>query len=496
MTEAKPVLIVSLPARGLVAARREIEIARAAGADLAEIRLDRWPAAERARVRELFPSPLPLVGTLRSRAEGGEGPDEPEERARALRDATEAPFAYIDLEAARDLPGESLSLEDRRTVLSSHLSEGTPWSEVVRQIARPARGSGVRKVVVFATLAECVDGLLPHVASLRPPRPVVLTTGPSGSLWRVWAVGLGIPWVFTALPESEAVEPVEPAQIPIDQMVQYRATPGAPIFAVVGHPISHSKSPALHNGWMRADARPGIYVRLDIVSESEFRRALAVLPERGVRGINVTHPWKQVAYSTADERTDDARAAGTANCLSFTSGRSSAENTDLGAMRRRLDELVREGRWDGTELAVLGGGGAARATLAAARARGARATVFARDPRGTSELLADFGARDGGATSPARFGLVVHATDVGRVPGRSLEVPLRELLGPRSFVLDWVYDPPDRTIARTALASGASYEDGRRLLIYQAAESYRTWWGTPPAPIGVEAALREAGCGA
>ena len=85
---------------------------------------------------------------------------------------------------------------------------------------------------------------------------------------------------------------------------------------------------------------------------------------------------------------------------------------------------------------------------------------------------------------------------MGRAGRGPLELPLRALLSSRSYLLDWVYDPEVSTVEEVARESGAAYEDGRRLLVYQAAESFRTWWGEAPDPESVEQVLREVGCAA
>jgi shikimate dehydrogenase/3-dehydroquinate dehydratase type I len=497
MSGGRPEIVVSLPARTVEDARRQADAARVAGADLAEVRIDRWPARERGRVSALFPSSLPLVATLRSRAEGGEGPDDPASRDAALMELARSPFDWVDLEASRDRRlEESVRSLGRRVVRSSHLPAEASDRELDERLGESAPKDGLLKVVVPATFTRAVRDLLPRLERSRSPRPVLLTTGPSGTLWRAWAGRGGAPWVYAALPRSSAVEPVEPSQLPADQLGTFLAAPDAPIFAVVGHPVAHSLSPALHHAWMRRDGHPGLYVPLDLDSPEEFRLAVETLPSRGVRGLNVTHPWKQLAFECAGSRRADAIATGAANCLTFEQGAVVADNTDLEAIRRRMDELKEQGHWEGRRLTVLGGGGAARATLAAARELGATALVLTRRRSVADALALEFGAEVGDPAHPEPTPLLVHATNVGRAGAGGLELPLRALLDSRSYVLDWVYSPDVRTLEEVARSSSTTYEDGVRLLVYQAAASYERWWGRPPDPESVEEAVREVGCAA
>jgi shikimate dehydrogenase/3-dehydroquinate dehydratase type I len=496
MTGPRPPLrVVSLSAETVEEAKLQVAQARDAGGDLAELRLDRWTEEERQRVGHLFPSSIPLLATLRSRAEGGSGPDLAEERRPILAALAESPFAYIDLEASRDryLEGTVRSL-GRVVVRSTHFAEG--WSPAaVRARASEARPTdGLLKVVVPATFGAALDLLLPLIESMSSPRPVILTTGPSGALWRSLAHALQIPWVFCALPESNDRTPVEGSQLPVDRVAQVDAVEGAPRFAVVGHPVAHSLSPNIHHAWMRREGRAGLYLRLDLESADEFRRAIQFLPGRGFRGLNVTHPWKHLAYEAAATRSADAIASGTANTLRFDHGTVAADNTDLAAIQRRLVELQESGHWDGAALTVLGGGGAARATLAAAPRLWARASILARRPSAAATLAAEFDARPDASGAPAS--LVVHATSVGRAAQGQLELPLAPILSARSYVLDWVYGPEDPQVEHAARIAGARYEDGRRLLVYQAAASYLAWWGEAPSPESVESVVQELACAA
>lgn len=495
MSGFRPKLVVSLPARTAAEASRQVEWARVAGGDLAEIRLDFWSATERQRVGRLFPSSLPLVGTLRSRAEGGSGPDASEERAPVLMNLATEPFAFVDLEVARDRQlEEPIRTLGRHIVRSSHLPKGSRTDDVRARLSGPPAPPGILKVVVPASLTTAIADLLPLLENLPDPRPVLLTTGPPGALGRALARELRLPWVFCSLPETEASDPVEPSQIPVDRMARFYSVEGAPRFAVVGHPVAHSLSPRIQHAWMAQADRFGLYFPLDLSSPEEFRRALEYLPAHGFLGLNVTHPWKHLAYEAAATRSADAIASGVANCLSFGDGAISAENTDLDAIVRRLTELREAGHWDGRALTVLGGGGAARATLVAAQRIGSRATVLTRRPSAAEALAAEFDARPALADGPAT--LIVNATDFGRAGRGPFELPLRSLLSDRSYLLDWVYAPDDPQVEKMVRSAGARYEDGRRLLVYQAAASYRIWWGEPPSPESVESMVKELTCAA
>ncbi|MGP8077999.1 MAG: type I 3-dehydroquinate dehydratase [Thermoplasmata archaeon] len=496
MSGPRPAIIVSLPARSVPEAVEQIAEARAAGADTAEIRVDRWDPADRARLPELFPAALPLIATLRSTREGGQGPDDPAERARELARLAEMPFRWIDLEQGRDeaFAARLPSTERLGRIVSCHLgpSEFPEWP---RRWLELSSVRGVGKLVVPASVPAALGEMLPRLLARRDEPVVVHTTGPSGPLLRALSRRWGAPFVFAALPERRGRVPVEPSQIPVDRLRPFLEAEGEPpLFGVAGRPVAHSLSPAVHSAWMRADGRIGLYLPLEFADDDEFLASIPLLASAGFRGLNVTHPFKAAAFEAATEAGPGAEACGTANCLTFHDGAVRAENTDLAAILRRLEELRGSGGWDGRTLTVLGAGGAARATLAAARLLSARATVHARRPEVARALAEEFGAHAGTPEKTGAASLVVHATTAGRAGSDPLDPLLRTAMADASHVLDWVYRPDEPSVGAAARSAGASYEDGRCLFVYQAAASYSVWWGEEPAKELIERAVAEVGC--
>ncbi|MFY9717485.1 MAG: type I 3-dehydroquinate dehydratase [Thermoplasmata archaeon] len=498
MTGVRPAIVVSLPARSAAEAVPQIVEARSAGADAAEIRIDRWPPEERARLRDLFPSSLPLIATLRSARDGGSGPDGPAERAPLLLSYAALPFRWIDLEHGRDdgLVDRLPPTETLGRVISCHLrdDELLDWP---RRWLELSSVRGIGKLVVPASVPIALGEMLPKLLGPRDEPVVVHTTGPSGPLLRAFARRLGSPLVFAALPEGNGRAPVEPSQIPVDRLRRYLEAPGeAPMFAVAGRPIAHSRSPAIHSTWMETDGRAGLYVPLEFASDDEFLESIPLLAANGFRGLNVTHPLKAAAFEAATDAGPGATACGVANCLTLRDGEVLAENTDLVAILRRLEELRESGPWDGRSIVVLGAGGAARATLAAARALSIPATVVARRSEAAAALAKAFGASSETVVRPNSGTLIVHASSAGREGAGPLDPVLARAIVGGGVVLDWVYAPSGSTVRDAASSAGAAYEDGWRLFVYQAAASYALWWGEEPSKELVDRAIVEGGCAA
>ena len=490
-----PAIIVTVPARSVGDARSQVAEAHRAGANLAEIRLDRFSVPELDRLGTLFPSPLPLIATLRSRAEGGEGPDDAETRIQRLREFARHPFRWIDAEAARDFPAaESLTRTGvQDLIVSTHLPASVPGAEWSRLLRQSVPAGGVRKVVSPSSVGRLLNELLPAIPPPGECALVALTTGPSGPLLRAWSRKLGFPFVFASLPESTDVPStpaVERSQIPVDRLLPFLRSEGTPpLFAIAGHPVDHSRSPTLFARWMREDGNVGLYVALDFEIDAEFADSMPKLAAGGFRGLSVTHPLKAVASELADEVGPGATACGVANTLTFGPDGVSAENTDLVAILRRFAELRSAGAWDGASVGVIGAGGAARATLAAARSLGVEAYVWARRAAEAERLAREFGARSVASPRDARPTLVVHATTAGRRAESPSSPPNLDWIQKGVHAVDWVYLPEDPLVRRAAERVGTTYEDGSRLLVYQAAAAYGIWWDHEPSAERVAAAV-------
>ena len=502
MTSVPPLIIASCPSRSISGTQADVGRAADGGADLAEVRIDRLNPGDRLRLGEFFPSRIPLVATLRSRTEGGEGPDAAKERARVLKFAASLPFRFLDLELDRDevlldaiARGESVG---PTLIVSSHLPASTAVEELRRRLERPRPPGAVVKVVVECSVGRLFEEVLPGLMPLDAFAPCILhTTGGSGPLLRSWARRFGMFAVYGAVPTDPGggVPPVESSQIPVDQLRSYfRSGSDGSLFAVTGHPILHSQSPAIHSFWLKREDRRGLYMALDIETAEELAASLGPLASGGFRGLNVTHPWKQVALSLASRAGPAAEAAACANTVTFDSDGVAAENTDVAAVRRRLLELRAAEVWDGTPVLVLGAGGAARAVLAAVRSVGGSGLVVSRRPQVAKEIAREYGAtaEESRSIRPAR--IVFHATPAGREGVPRLELPWEQAITSSTHVVDFVYRPAYPFLRTGTEARGGTYEDGSRLLVYQAAESYGIWWGSPPSAELQATALKEVMC--
>ena len=259
--------------------------------------------------------------------------------------------------------------------------------------------------------------------------------------------------------------------------------------AVLGQPISHSRSPAIHSAALLelGLADEWSYEAIE-VAPSDFEALLRRMADEGFVGANVTVPHKVAALELAEEASEEARAIGAANTLSFSHGRIVAENTDA---RGFLDSLPVGPL--GERALVLGAGGSARAVTWALVTAGAQVSIWNRTPEKAKRLADEFGASalrsSDEPLATVNFNLVVNTTTVGM--GGSGEgvtglksLPVRaDSLGETHQLVDLAYGPAETELARAARAHGATVVDGLEVLVRQGAASLRIWTGQDP-PIG------------
>jgi shikimate dehydrogenase len=259
---------------------------------------------------------------------------------------------------------------------------------------------------------------------------------------------------------------------------------------VLGFPVAHSRSPAMHNAAFGALGLDWRYLRLPVPPEL-FEETVRALPASGYRGANVTLPHKVPASALADRVTPAARATGAANTLLFEpDGAIEADNTDAPGFLDALGESPR-----GRSTLVLGAGGAARAVAWALREEGAARVMFwNRTPERAAALAHELGLEHVGR--PVAADIVVNATSFGLDAGEAGDgVGAASALGLETLeapevVVDLVYGPQTTPVAAWGAAAGARVVDGLEVLVRQGARSFERWTGRAPSLEVMRTAVR------
>jgi len=242
---------------------------------------------------------------------------------------------------------------------------------------------------------------------------------------------------------------------------------------VLGWPVAHSRSPAIHEAAFAEAGLDGWRYQLLPVPPELFDETVRALPGSGFVGANVTIPHKHAALAVADTATEAARAIGAVNWLGFDeTGGIAADNTDAPGILAALGDS-----WP-RRAVILGAGGSARATAWALTSAGAEVEVWNRTADRAVRLASDLGVRAVDAFEPG--GLLVNCTSVGLRP---VDDPFAALpivegeLGEWEVVADLPYGDEPTALVTAAERAGIRVVDGLEILLEQAVFSFERWTG-------------------
>ena len=534
MTQICVPIAVQTPDQALADARA----ARDAGADLVEFRVDGFFDASAARTARAIvdlvaDSPLPSVVTCRVEGEGGEFTGSDADRGelyRALASAAHPP-AYLDVELASLETSPELSAVARdlaarandgapasRLIVSMHDFTGRP-TDLARRLARLRERDDASVIKIAYRARSLRDNLeLFELLESRDRPTIALGMGEFGLLSRVLAPKFGGYLTFASLRDRSATAPGQPTIGDLTGLYRFHSIgAGTRVFGVIGWPVGHSLSPAVHNAAFAAAGFDGVYLPLPIPPEWEhFKATLGALtddPRLDFNGASVTIPHKEHLVRLARERADEgwtidetASATGAANTIVRVSAGWRVLNTDMEAIQLCLREAGLE--FAGARVAILGAGGVARAAAAGALAEGAYVTIYNRTLERAETLARDldrFAEAHGGSIVAVSLGeasgadsdAIINATSIGMVGGpapNQSPIDLRSLdnASPKLIVLDTVYAPPDTPLLRQARSLGFTTIDGVSVFGRQAFGQFREFTQGPRDAIGVDYFERSA----
>ncbi|PZP57348.1 MAG: shikimate dehydrogenase [Micavibrio aeruginosavorus] len=253
---------------------------------------------------------------------------------------------------------------------------------------------------------------------------------------------------------------------------------------VIGHPISHSKSPLIHAHWLTENKIEGEYRAYDIAPEN-LRDEVLRLRDTGLSGINVTLPHKQAIMDICTTINDEAQKIGAVNTVVFyPSGEIEGRNTDAYGFITNAKETYPDFQFGNSSALVLGAGGAARSVLYALKREGVSdIRISNRTIENAEELAEEFGATvydwDEKEKALKGAGLVVNTTSLGMSGKPHLRLDLSDL-SPEALVYDIVYAPLITELLGGAQNKGCRIVTGIGMLLHQARPAFQAFYGTLP----------------
>ena len=248
---------------------------------------------------------------------------------------------------------------------------------------------------------------------------------------------------------------------------------------VIGHPVSHSKSPKLHGYWLKLHGIDGEYKAYDIAPE-QLENFIKELPASGMAGCNVTIPHKEEVLKLVDIADDLAVAVGAVNTVVVKDGKTVGTNTDVAGFYDNIKPHL-----TGTRKAVvLGAGGAARGVVVALRQLGFSSITITNRTREKAEAIANDHALlvapwENRSEELKDADLLVNTTSLGLIGGAPLDISL-DALPKTALVTDIIYAPLETPLLAAAKKRGNPTVDGLGMLLYQAAPGFEAWFGVMP----------------
>ena len=264
-------------------------------------------------------------------------------------------------------------------------------------------------------------------------------------------------------------------------------------YAVIGHPVAHSRSPEIHATFARETEQAMVYERL-LAPRDGFQAAVEAFRASGARGANVTVPFKFDAFQYANELTARACQAGAVNTLKFDGARILGDNTDgAGLCRDIVDNL--KVPLAGARILLIGAGGAARGVIGPLLLAGPQSVAVTNRTFSKADEIAKHFASLAPVTAISaddlaaqRFDILINATSAS-LAGSLPPVPTA-CFQPGVLAYDMMYGKGQTPFMALAAGAGARTADGLGMLVEQAAEAFFVWRGVRPATTGVMTQLR------
>ena len=472
------------------------------GASIVELRLDRYPGIDVAAV--IGACPLPVLATLRSQSEGGEGPDDAETRAAIIGGARNAGAALIDLEIERDeaLAGD-LGIAPEQTIFSWHDPRGTPeeLSDIVGRMMG-ARARWIKVVPTATSVRDLISVLALHGkfndGRLRDRRLLTFAMAAPGLASRYLAPLMG-PTIGYAAWNDET--PAAPSQLSIkrtEAVVGHLEGPPQRLYGVVGDDVSGSLSPTLHAAGYKNLDLPYLLVPISVPDSDELvdlfgPRGTTPFDRIGLeaRGFAVTTPYKNEAAAAADHHAPRVLRAGAANTLILGDQKVMAENTDADGVVGSLVSLGFDPQ--GHTAVVQGTGGAARGAAVGLHLAGADVFLRGRSAERNREIAEklEIGWCEPAADAP-HGAILVNATPIGREAGNTSVFSEAEIAA-AGAVVDMVYGGHRTDLIARAREHELPAADGREVLLHQGVAQFAAFTQRVPPKDAMRAALRPIG---
>jgi 3-dehydroquinate dehydratase/shikimate dehydrogenase len=499
-------LAVSIQGQSKAEFENRLKSAKAAGAEMLELRMDYLADLTPPAVVDLIESArrtgLPVIVTCRDSRQGGAGSWDLKQRTDVLLEAVRAGADFIDCEFDNFLNSEVrldieavLSEHPRcRLILSAHNFQG-PFEDMERlhdEISSVCPKAIPKLVFTAHHLSDCFPAF--DLLHSKEDDVIVFCMGSAGAISRILAKKFGSFLTFASLDNEQATAP---GQVPVAVMKElYRwdkLDAGTEILGLIGDPVCHSLGPLLYNTCFEQQDIHALYLPFHVQKEQLgfdlFMQGVLSRPWLNFGGFSVTIPHKTNAMEFAGRQGEYieplAVTIGAVNTLKIGFNNIlSAYNTDYaGAMDALVAVLgMDKHHLHRMKVAVIGAGGAARAVVAGLTDAGAEITLYNRTMNKAQLLAKEFRCKACGLEDLVSLdaAVVINCTSIGMNPNADASPVPAHIFKAGMTAFDTVYTPLHTQFLRDAQAAGASIVNGAEMFIRQAMAQYRIFLGKEP----------------
>ncbi len=465
-----------------------------AGADLMELRLDGVASPDLRRLLEH--RPCPVIVTVRHGSQGGRYSGSEANRLAVLQNAIDLGAEYVDVELFA--AGELEPRGNTKLIVSHHDFEKTPAD--LRVLHQELRKTGAHIVKLVTMARDICDNLRMFELLRSTDVPTIgFCMGEEGQISRVLTKKFGGYLTYAAPERGREAAPGQLTVSELRELYHYESIgTDTEIYGVIGNPVAHSLSPAIHNAAFQEAGIDAVYLPFKVADVGAFVRGFRALD---VRGYSVTIPHKSRIVQELDEIGPLSRRIGAVNTVINRDGKLLGRNTDYMGALRPLERLLGGNgahSLEGKRVVLCGAGGAARAVAFGLAERNAKVVIVNRTHEKGVKLAEEVGcgAQPRESLCDLAYDVLINTTSVGMHPNVD-ETPVpKEALRRGAVVMDAVYNPPETRLLREAREAGCRTISGVEWFIDQAAAQFELWTGMKaPHELMTDVLLMRLGAG-
>ena len=448
--------------------------------DMAELRADFLDPYQLAYIFK-FPSlvDLPVILTFRRKFDGGKFDGSESERLNLINQALIGRFAFIDLENdTRDVVLErKIREKGMRIIRSLHDFKGVPENLDSRLRDLAARSDELPKVAVMPRSTADLVKIIKCAQEVPLKDKILIGMGDYGFATRILSTKLGSYLTFCSAPGGQKAAPGHIDPDMLDEIYRFRNIGReTKVYGIIGNPIMHTASPAIHNTGYRLLDIDAVYVPFLVDKLPDFLPLISLLD---IRGFSVTIPHKEAIIQHLSGKEPGLDDIGACNTVEKSGRGLKGSNTDAPGFIAPLEQCLAEAL-TGLKATVIGAGGSARAVVYALVKKGVEVLILNRTVERAQQLADLFGCRcasldrDGTRLMESYSDIIVQTTSVGMEPDINGD-PVKEYdFKGHEIAYDLVYKPAMTCFLQRAEEAGCRIIQGREMLLHQAyAQFYR-----------------------